>query len=358
MKPVPVKDRTISAARTAASGEIIRDAQVLKPADFNQIKAPAGTIAEVAITWTPANSIPQPHIVAFADAQAKGLSMDFEAGTYTFTLQGIAKTEPKTLKPEEVTTAIVTVPADEAGGQEQTPSEPENPGTGEDGGEQGQTPSEPETPGTGEDGDDTGEGTDITLPESDPVAAAELFGTWADEEYGSTFTFNVDYTGSLVSSKGDAHESYLEWAVPEKGKLDLQFIITDPSVLANVPIQFTKNGSSITVAGVGNGGTLKNESGNPDTLEGTWSGELVNDDNESVPTRLTITGDSFEIIATVMDSKGGAGTVVSGKIQKNESLSVTVEKYINFYRYTYTLEDNTLTMVSPFDGTEIYQKQP
>lgn len=335
MAPVTLEERTIgggTVARAAASG-----VQVLTPEDFNKIEETI--VEEVAITWEPDNSIPQPHIVAFADAKAKGLRMDFEAGTYTFTLQGIAKTEPKTLKPEEVTTAIVTVPADEAGGQEQTPSEPE-------------------TPGTGEDGDDTGEGTDITLPESDPVAAAELFGTWADEEYGSTFTFNVDYTGSLVSSKGDAHESYLEWAVPEKGKLDLQFIITDPSVLANIPIQFTKNGSSITVAGVGNGGTLKNESGNPDTLEGTWSGELFNFDNQSVPTRLTITGDSFEIIATVMDSKGGAGSVVSGKIQKNESLSVTVEKYIDFYRYTYTLEDNTLTMVSPVGGTEIYQKQP
>lgn len=355
MAPVPVKDRTISAARAAASGEIIRDAQVLTAEDFNQIEAEAGaaagTIAEVAITWTPDNSIPQPHIVAFADAKADGLHMDFEAGTYTFTLQGIAKTkQPTVLTEDEVTIETVDVSVDEAGGQEQTPSEPENPGTG-DGGEQGQTPSEPETPGTGEDGDDTGEGTDITLPESDPVAAAELFGTWADKT-GNTFTFNVDYTGS----KGDAHESYFEWAVPEKGKLDVQIIITDPSVLANVPIQFTKNGSSIIVAGLGNGGTLKNESGNPDTLEGTWSGELVNGDNVSMPTRLTITGDSFEIALSI---NSNCGSVVSGKIQKNESLSGTVEKYIEFYRYTYTLEDNTLTMVSPCDGTElIHQKQP
>lgn len=349
MAPVTVP-KTISAAARAASVDIIPDAQVLIAEDFNKIKETI--VKEVAITWTPDNSIPQPHIVAFADAQADGLHMDFEAGTYTFTLQGIAKTkQPTVLTEDEVTIETVDVSVDEAGGQEQTPSEPENPGTG-DGGEQGQTPSEPETPGTGEDGDDTGEGTDITLPESDPVAAAELFGTWADEEHGSTFTFNVDYTGS----KGDAHESYFEWAVPEKGKLDVQIIITDPSVLANVPIQFTKNGSSIIVAGLGNGGTLKNESGNPDTLEGTWSGGIVNFDNVSLPTRLTITGDSFEIASFI---NSNCGSVVSGKIQKNESLSGTVEKYIEFYRYTYTLEDNTLTMVSPCDGTElIHQKQP
>lgn len=362
MDPVPVKDRTISAARTAASGEIIRDAQVLKPADFNQIKAPAGTIAEVAITWTPGNSIPQPHIVAFEGAQADGLSMDFEAGTYTFTLQGIAQTERKTLKPEEVATHIVTVPADEAGGQEQTPSEPENPGTG-DGGEQGQSPSEPETPGTGEDGDDTGEGTDITLPESDPVAAAELFGTWADEEYGSTFTFNVDYTGS----KGDAHESYFEWAVPEKGRLELiwhNVISSEFQEEATYPVSREEQSISFFLL---NDVAFTLEGGDINTFKGTWTGEYTDDVNGTYDTyeiRLIIHDDYSFALDPMWGTDSLDKEIGYGRIENTSSdgFSLILEEETQRIIMPYTLSegDSTLTLDITGDGTfsQSFTKQP